>query len=228
MEPCPRRPGLSSSNSSARTYNPENQTSLPADSRPAFCSRSPLASASRSSSASRPELDWLRPAADDEVIGIVHDVRFPTLLVPELLPPQHESSHVQIAEQRTDRGSLRSTSTLVPIARAPMRVAPLVRFFDRSFQPHLDQMQHHSIDDPASHRLHKLGMWNTIKVAAKIRINDLTMTRVDQLVDALYCVQRTAVRPIGILLRLQIGLEDRFEYQHCRYLHNPISDCWYS
>src|SRR6202165_5358254 len=40
--------------------------------------------------------------ADDEVIGIVHDVRFPTLLVPEFLPPQHEPSHVQIAEHRTD------------------------------------------------------------------------------------------------------------------------------
>src|SRR5450631_973990 len=62
------------------------------------------------------------PTADDEVIGIVHDVRFPTLLVPELLPPQHEPSHVQIAEQRTDRRPLWSTSTLVPIAPAPMLV----------------------------------------------------------------------------------------------------------
>ena len=81
--------------------------------------------------------------------------------------------------------SLRSTSTFVPIARAPMLVSTLVRFFDRSFQPHLDQMQHRSVDDPASHRLHKLGMWNTIEVAAEIRIHDLPMTRVDQLVDVL-------------------------------------------
>src|SRR5229473_1615383 len=43
--------------------------------------------------------------ADDEIIGIVHDVRFPTLLVPEFLPTQHEPSHVQIAEQRTDHSS---------------------------------------------------------------------------------------------------------------------------
>src|SRR5271167_2538408 len=228
MEPCPRRPGLSSSNSSARTYNPENQTSLPADSRPAFCSRSPLASASRSSSASRPELDWLRPAADDEVIGIVHDVRFPTLLVPEFLPPQHEPSHVQIAEQGTDRRPLWSTSTFVPIARTPTFVPTLVGFLDRSFQPHLDQMQHHSIDDPASHRLQKLGVRNIVKVTAEIRINDLPMTRVDQLVGVLYCVQCAAVRPIGVLLRLQVGLEDRFEYEHGRRLHNPIPDCRYA
>ena len=109
-----------------------------------------------------------------------------------------------------------------------MYVSTLVGFFDRGFQPHLDQMQHRSIDDPASYRPHKLGMWNTIEVAAEIRIHDLPMTRVDQRVDVLDCVQCAAVRPIGILLRLQVGLEDRFEHQHCRRLHNPIPDCRYS
>jgi hypothetical protein len=29
----------------------------------------------------------------------------------------------------------------------------LVRFLNRSFQPHLDQMQHCSVNDSASHRL---------------------------------------------------------------------------
>jgi len=77
-------------------------------------------------------------------------------------------------------------------------------------------------------RPHKLGVWNTIKVAAEIRINDLPMTGVDQLVDALYCVQCAAVCPIGILLRLQVSLEDRFENQHCRRLHSPIPDCRYA
>jgi hypothetical protein len=109
-----------------------------------------------------------------------------------------------------------------------MYVSTLVGFFDRGCQPHLDQLQHRSVDDPASHRPHKLGMWNTIKVAAEIRINDLPMTRVNQLVDVLYCVQCAAVSPIGILLGLQVGLKDRFEYQHCCRLRNPISDCWYS
>src|SRR5262249_34999821 len=71
--------------------------------------------------------------ADDEVIGIIHDVRLPTLLVPEFLPPQHEPSHVQVTEQRTDRSPLWSTSTFVPIARTPMFVSTLVGFFHRSF-----------------------------------------------------------------------------------------------
>src|SRR5215813_1538751 len=74
-------------------------------------------------------------------------------------------------------------------------------------------MQHGSVDHPSSHRLHKLGMGNAVKVAAEIRIHDLSMSGVDQLVDMLYCVQRTAVRPIGVLLRWQVGLENRFENQ---------------
>src|SRR6516164_5984588 len=64
-------------------------------------------------------------------------------------------------------------------------------------------MQHRSIDDPASHRLDKLGVWNTVKVTAEISINDLPMSGVDQPVDVLYCVQCAAVCPIGILFRLQ-------------------------
>jgi hypothetical protein len=47
-----------------------------------------------------------------------------------------------------------------------MLVPALIGLFDRSFQPHLDQMQHRSIDDPASHRLHQFGVRNAIEVAA--------------------------------------------------------------
>ena len=70
-------------------------------------------------------------------------------------------------------------------------------------------------------------MRNTIEVAAEIRIDNLSMSGVDQLVDVLHGVQCAAVCPIGILLRLQIGLENRLEHQYGRRLHNPISDCGY-
>jgi site-specific DNA recombinase len=46
-----------------------------------------------------------------------------------------------------------SPSTCVPVVRTPMLVPVLVRFLNRSFQPHLDQMQHCSVNDSASHRL---------------------------------------------------------------------------
>ena len=76
-----------------------------------------------------------------------------------------------------------------------------------------------------SHPLKAPGLpWRT-KVAAEIRINDLPMSRVDQLVDVLHCVQCAAACPIGILFRRQIGLEDWFENQQRRRLHIPISDC---
>jgi superfamily II DNA/RNA helicase len=46
-------------------------------------------------------------AADHQVIGVVNDVGSKTLLVSEFLPSQHESPHVQVAEQRADRRELR-------------------------------------------------------------------------------------------------------------------------
>jgi hypothetical protein len=50
------------------------------------------------------------------------------------------------------------------------------------------------------------------------------MTRVNQLVDVSDCVQRAAVSPKGVLLRLQISLEDRFENQNCRHFRRPVAD----
>jgi hypothetical protein len=118
-------------------------------------------------------------AADHQVIGIVNDERLQTLFVSELLPSQHESAHIQIAEQGTDRRSLWSSPASIPIARTP----PLVVFFNWNFQPHLEQMQHRPIDDPSSHRLHQFGVWNVIEVATEIRVNNLSMANVEQLMD---------------------------------------------
>src|SRR5262249_10133015 len=77
----------------------------------------------------------LRPnsTANDKIIGIVHDVSFPTLFVPEFLPSQHEPSHVQVAKQRADRRPLWSAPTFVPIACTPTFISTLVSFIDGSF-----------------------------------------------------------------------------------------------
>jgi hypothetical protein len=50
------------------------------------------------------------------------------------------------------------------------------------------------------------------------------MASVEQLVDMPHGVQRAAVCPIGVLFRLQVGLEDRFEHQNCRTLRHPVTD----
>src|SRR5256884_9314167 len=83
-----------------------------------------------------------------------------------LFRSQHETTHVQVAEQRADRSSLWGSPSFIPIARTPMLIPFLVGLFNRSFQPHLNQMQHRSVDDPPSHRLHQVDVRNTIEVAA--------------------------------------------------------------
>ena len=67
-------------------------------------------------------------------------------------------------------------------------------------------------------------MWNRIEVAAEIRVYNLSMAGVEQLVNMPHGIQRTAVCPIGVLFRLQVGLEDRFEHQDCRRLCYAIFD----
>jgi hypothetical protein len=105
-----------------------------------------------------------------------------------------------------------------------MLIPFLVCLFYRSFQPHLDQMEHRSFDNPSSDRLEKVGMRNRIKVAAEISVNDLAMAGVEQLVDILHGIQRAAVWPIGVLLRLQVSLENRLEDQHNGRLCDAILD----
>ena len=48
--------------------------------------------------------------------------------------------------------------------------------FDGTFQPHLDQMQHAPINDPARYRFYKFGMRNAPEVVREVGINDFRMT----------------------------------------------------
>ena len=41
--------------------------------------------------------------------------------------------------------------------------ASFVGFFDGAVQPHLDQMQHAPINNPARYRLQEVGMWKVPK-----------------------------------------------------------------
>lgn len=51
-------------------------------------------------------------------------------------------------------------------------------------------------------------MWKKIEIGGKFCINDFDMSGADQLVDVPYRVQCTAVAPIGVLFRLEVGLEN--------------------
>src|SRR5689334_14613716 len=87
-------------------------------------------------------------------------------------------------------------------------------------------MQHRSINDPACNRLNKLGVWNRIEVATQVCVYNFMITGVNQLVDASHRIKRAAVPPVGILLRRQVRLENRFEHQHRRRFPPPGLGWW--
>ena len=72
--------------------------------------------------------------------------------------------------------------------------------------------------------MNKGALCRWIQVGTEICIYDFSMASVDQLVDVSYCVQCAAVFPIGVLFRLQVGFEYRFENQNCRHLRCPVAD----
>jgi len=106
---------------------------------------------------------------------------------------QARTGACKIAEQRADRRTPAGSSTFIPIARTPMLLSAIIRFFHRCFQPHLDQMKHGAVNDPASYRLEKLRVRKRIKVSRKICVNDLSMSSVHQLMDVSYCIQCACV-----------------------------------
>src|SRR5215831_12180164 len=72
--------------------------------------------------------------------------------------------------------------------------------------------------------MNKGALWNSIEVALEICVNNFSMASVDQLVDVFNRVQCAAACSVGVLLGLQVGLENRFEHQHCRHFRDSIFD----
>jgi len=68
-------------------------------------------------------------------------------------------------------------------------------------------------------------MRDAVEVSRQIRVDYLSMSRVQQCGDLCNSVQRTTIRAIGVLLWLQVGLENRFENQHRRRHDDTIFDC---
>ena len=58
-----------------------------------------------------------------------------------------------------------------------VRVFPssFVGFFHGTVQPHLDQMQHAPINDPARHRLQEFGMGDAPEVVREVGVHDFRM-----------------------------------------------------
>src|ERR1700691_3039455 len=89
----------------------------------------------------------------------------------------------------------------IPIARTPMLVPSLVGLLDWSFQPHLDQMQHGSVDDPSSNRLYKVGMRN--RIAANLNVKRLCRRRTLRLGDASHWVEVRSMDKFAIWAQVE-------------------------
>jgi hypothetical protein len=65
---------------------------------------------------------------------------------------------------------------------------------------------------------------NRIEVSRQVRVHHLGVSRPEQLFHLANGVQGVAFRAVGVLFRLQIGLEDRLQDQHRGHLHDTIFD----
>jgi hypothetical protein len=98
----------------------------------------------------------------------------------------------------------------------------IVRFFNRAFEPHLNQMQHTPINDTPRKRQHQFGMRNAAKVVREVGVDDVRLTTVQELFNLDRRLLGIAARPVGVLFGRKVGFEDRCEHQHrCCHAH-PI------
>src|ERR1035438_1566274 len=87
-------------------------------------------------------------------------------------------------------------------------------------------MQHMLIDDPPSHALHQLRVRDGVEVLRQVRVNDIRVALVQQLIYLLDRIQRTPLRPVAVSIRLQIRLEDWFQNQLGSGLRHSVPYGW--
>src|SRR5262249_39005039 len=125
---------------------------------------------------------------------------------------------------RRERSALRRPSAFSLVAGRSPSTSTLVGLFHRHLQPRLDQPQQVPITDAPSHRLHEFRVRDAVEIPAQVRVDHLRMPLDHQPLHLLDGIQRAAPRPVGILLRLQVRLEDRLPDERCRRRHDRILD----
>ena len=122
------------------------------------------------------------------------------------------------------RGPLRGS---LPLPTRPVRpaatAAPVVLLY-RHLQPRLDPAQQPPVAHAAGDGPEQVGVRNLAVVVRQVGVHHLAMARRQQPVHTLDRVMRAPARPVGVLLRLQVGLEDRRQHQHRRRLRHPVPE----
>ena len=98
----------------------------------------------------------------------------------------------------------------------------IVGFFHGAFQPHLDQMQHAPINDPARYRLHQFGMGDASEVVREVGVHDFRVATEQQLFHLDHRLLGVAPGAVGVLFWWKVGFEDRFQHQHRCCHADPI------
>ena len=65
-------------------------------------------------------------------------------------------------------------------------------------------------------------MRNLAEVVGQIAVDHLVVPRIQQAVDAFHRVVGAPLRPVGVLLRLQVRFEYRLQHQQRRCLRYPV------
>ena len=167
---------------------------------------------------------------NDDTIVIRHCIP-----VPSGPPPTNGGGPNDDADNTADRRSclLRSGSNRrplrgpVPLATSPVREAATtmtVVLFHGHLQPRLDPAQQSSVAHAPGDGQEQLGVRDLTEVVRQIGIYHLPVARRQQPMHAPDRVIRVATRPIGVLLWLQVGLEDRRQHQRRRRLRRPVPE----
>ena len=80
------------------------------------------------------------------------------------------------------------------------------------------------VADAPGEALEKLGVRYLAELVGRIALDHLVMPRVQQAVNASHRVRGAPSRPVGVLLRLQVGFEYRLKHEQGRCLRHPIPD----
>ncbi len=97
-------------------------------------------------------------------------------------------------------------------------------FFHRRLQPLLDEAQHVPINDPTSDALHQFRVRDAIEIAREVRIAHLLVSGGKQSMNRFYRLLRPTLFPLGILLRLEIRFNYRFQHEHRRRLNDTVDN----
>ena len=101
-------------------------------------------------------------AENDEVISIRDDMRPERITTFGQPPVFQEPVHVDVGKHRACNPALRRAARVAPAATHAPGPIPSP-FLDRRLQPQLDQPQHGTIRDAASHRLEEVAVRNRIE-----------------------------------------------------------------